>query len=369
MQRFVIALMRHETNTFSPLPTPLAAFGRVGGEPLAGDAAVAAYQGTNNPIAAFLDLAREAGAEIDVPVAANAVPSGPVSDQAFEVIAGAVCEAVDRGCDAAFLDLLGAMVTESHDDGEGALLRRLRRLAPDLPIAVALDFHTNLTADMVDNATVITAYRTYPHVDMYETGARAGCTLLRALRREVSPVMAWGSRPMLTHMLRQTPARQPMRDIMDRAIAAEASNEVVNASVLGGFPLADIPHAALSAVVVTDGDRAAGQTVCDELLDMAWARRADFVYRAAPLADSIAHAKTLADGPVILADHGDNSGAGGPQDDMAALGEVLRQGLDDVAAGPICDPQVAATLIEAGVGAEVTVELGGKMALGVAQNL
>ncbi len=360
--KLVIAMMQHETNTFSPLPTPYAAFAGATGypEPPRGAEALAAYGGTGFGFAAFVDLAREEGAEIVLPIAANAEPSGRVADAAFDRICAAICDAVAAGCDGVMLDLHGAMVTQSHDDGEGELLRRLRALAPDVPIAVSLDFHTNLTAAMVEGATVITGYRTYPHVDMYQTGERAGRTLLRAMRGEVSPKMVWGALPMMTHMIRQTPAKQPMKDVMDRAIAAEAEGQVLNASIFGGFPLADIPHVSLSAVVVTDDGAAAGAALRDSLFDLAWARRSDFVFEPEPLADTIAYAKSLPGGPVVLADHGDNAGAGGNHDNMAVLAEVLRQGLSDVAVAPICDPEALAILIEAGEGAEVTLEVGGK---------
>ena len=180
------------------------------------------------------------------------------------------------------------MVVEDSYDGEGELLGRVRKATPHLPIAVALDFHTNLSEEMVKNTTVITAYRTYPHVDMYETGMRAGQTLLQAIKGEIDPIMVWGKRPMLPHMLCQSPARQPMKDIMDLAIALEDSHDVLNASVMGGFPLADIPHSCLSAVVVSDSDTEKAQQYCDELLDMAWKRRTDFIYQIEPLEKSVA---------------------------------------------------------------------------------
>ncbi len=266
-----------------------------------------------------------------------------------------------KGCDALFLDLHGAMVTQQHDDGEGELLSRIRAVAPDLPIAVALDFHTNLSAAMVDNATVICGYRTYPHIDMYETGERAGRTLLRALAGEVDPVMVWHSLPVLTHMNRHAPSMQPMKDMYAKAIAAEASGAVLNASVFGCFPLADIPHVGLSAIVVADGSRDEGERLLYDILREGWDRRDEFIFEVEQVADSIAKAKALADGPVLLIDHGDNTGSGGNQDVMAVLAEVLRQGLQDVCAGPFCDPDSVAQMIAAGVGSRVTIRLGGKV--------
>ena len=361
--RFVIALMRHETNTFSPIPTPLRAFNRgsTTGGPLRGEDAVRACRGTNSAAAAFMDLVEKQGDEFVMPLMANAVPSGVVTADAFESMAAIIVDAVRDGCDGVMLDLHGAMVAEGFPDAEGELLARIRAVAPDVPIAVSLDFHANFSAALIDNATVIAGYCTYPHVDVYETGARAARTLMAALRGESKPVMLWRTLPMLTHMLRQTPREQPMKDIMDRAMAAERDGEVLNASVFGGFPLADIPHTGLTVVIVADaGHTDAARRLLDDLCHMAWERRADFVFPIEPMEDSIARARTAETGPVILVDHGDNCGAGGPTDEMTVLGEVLRQGLEGVVAGPFWDPAAVARLIDAGVGSTVTLGVGGK---------
>jgi microcystin degradation protein MlrC len=355
-RRLVVAMMMHETNTFSPLPTPLASF-----RTLAGEAAIAEFRDTNTQLGGFLHVAQEIGAEVTVPVAAGAHPSGPVEKGAYEDMCEAIVGAIRGGCDAAFLALHGAMVAEHVDDGEGELLRRVRAIAPRLPIAVGLDFHAHLTAPMIEHATVVTGYRTYPHVDMAETAARAARTLVRALDGQVRPVIVWDRRRMMTSTLVHTPARQPMKDIVDMAIAAEASGAVLNASVFGGFPHADIPHLSCSAVVVCDGRADAGRELLDRLLDLAWERRAAFLYQGAPLASQIAHARTLGDGPIVLVDHGDNTASGGTQDVMSVVAEVMAQRLEDVVAGPICDPESVARLVEAGTAASVTLPLGGKV--------
>lgn len=361
--RFVTALVRHETNTFSPIATPLQAFCRGTGNdgPAYGDEAVRAFEKTNSAAAAFIDLAREQGDEIVMSVAASAVPSGTVTREAFESIARTVVESVRAGCDAVLLDLHGAMVAQGCPDAEGELLRRIREAAPGVPIAVALDFHANFSEDLIANADVIAGYCTYPHVDVYETGVRAARTLMAMLRGEAKPRILWRRLPMLTHMLRQTPAAQPMKDIMDRAMQAERDGEVLNASVFGGFPLADIPHVGLAVVIVADERRLdAGQSLLDELSAMAWSRRADFVFPIEPMVESIARAKALADAPIVLVDHGDNCGAGGVTDEMSVLEEVLRQGLENVVAGPFWDPASVALMIETGVGQRMTLALGGK---------
>src|SRR5579863_9734945 len=167
--RLLIAMMKHETNTFSPVPTPLQRFGH-GPGPLYGEAAVQAYRGTGSGLGAYLDIAAREQAEVVLPIAAGAPPSRQVDDAAFEHIACHICDAVATGgFDGILLDLHGAMVTESFEDGEGELLRRIRALDPTTPIAVAYDMHANLYPAMIENATVVAGYRTYPHIDIYET--------------------------------------------------------------------------------------------------------------------------------------------------------------------------------------------------------
>ncbi len=365
--RLLIAMMKHETNTFSPVPTPLARFGH-GPGPLFGEAAVSAYRGTGTGLGAYLDLAEREGAEFVLPIAAGAPPSGPVEDMAYRKITDAICEAVAQGgFDGIMLDLHGAMVTESLEDGEGQLLKRLRAIDPKTPIAVALDMHANLYDEIIAHATVVAGYRTYPHIDTYETALLAGEILLRTMRGEVRPVMAWGNVPMLPHVMRQGTDDHPNRELQQRCAAMSAEGALA-ASLFTGFPHADIANAGLSAVVVTDGDRRLAEELRDELLDRAWVEREAFVYRIEPLAQSVARAKAMhapqpGDGPIVLLDHYDNSASGGTMDTTIVLAEILRQGLENVAAFAIFDPQAVSRAIAAGVGAEITLSIGGKIAM------
>jgi len=359
--RVVIAMMKHETNTFSPVPTPIERFARGFPLPPRGRDAYEAFKGTGTAMAAFIDLAQREGWEIVTPIAAQAAPSAPVQDAAYTEISDAICEAVAAGCDAVMLDLHGAMVTESLDDGEGALLTRLRGIAPDVPIAVALDMHTNLYPAMVENATTLAGYTTYPHVDNYGTGMRAGEALVKKIKGEANPVMAWGNRPMLPHVMRQGTADFPNKQLQARVAELETNGEAMIATLFTGFPHADIRNAGLSACVVTDGDVGRAQTLCNELLDFAWENREAWVYKIEPLDASMARAKSVTEGPVVLLDHYDNAASGGTGDTTTVLRAILDAGLDDVAAFAICDPEAVQALIAAGVGKDVTLPLGGKM--------
>ncbi len=364
MTRVVVAGMSHETNTFSPVVTDLARFSR-GARPPAGEEAIDIYRGTATCLGGYLAVCEENGFDVVLPIAAAAPPSGPVEDDVFEYICERIVGAVAAGCDAVMLDLHGAMVTRSHDDGEGELLRRLRAVRADVPIAVALDMHANLFGAIVEHATVVCGYHTYPHIDMDATALRAGRILARTLRGEVRPVMRWGNAPMLPHVMRQGTDDHPNRALQARAAELE-EQDALAVSLFTGFPHADVREAGLSVCVVTDGDPERAEAIRDELLDQAWAERDAFVYEIEDLSESVARARRLGhendgSGPVILLDHYDNTASGGTMDTTEVLAEILRQDLDDVAVFGFYDPGAVAQMIAAGVGAEVTIRLGGKL--------
>jgi len=360
--RLLIAMMMHETNTFSPVPTDLQRFALgLGQLPPQGALAVQAYRNTGTATGAFIDLAEAAGAEFELVIAAHAAPSGPVHDEAYDVMASTIVEALAKGgYDGILLDLHGAMVTHSFEDGEGELLRRIRAVDAFTPMGIAYDMHANVYADMVELAQVIAGYHTYPHVDMFETGMRAGKALLRLISGEVRPSTSWARLPMIPHIMRQSSLDEPNRSIQTRAQQMEEEG-ALSASVFTGFPHADIENAGLSVVVVTDNNPLLAEKLRDELLQMAWLSRSEWVYPVEPLAESVARAKTLTEGPVVLLDHYDNAASGGTMDTTAVLAEVLHQGLRNVAFFAIFDPQAVQQAIQAGVGQTVSLTVGGKL--------
>ena len=360
--KIVIAQFLHETNTFSPVPTPLTRFGG-GAMPPEGPAVIEAFRGTGTAIGAFIDLASQLGATLVTPIAASAAPSAPCTDEVFDYVASRICEAIAEGCDAVLLDLHGAMVTESHDDGEGELLRRIRAVDPNVMIGVALDMHTNLSKEIAELAHVVAGYQTYPHIDMYETGVRAAKPILASLQGCPLPSIAWGRQPMMTHVMRQGSDDEPNRSLQARCRELEAEG-MIAASVFVGFPHADIPIATLSALVVHHDPQQAARAR-DELLEMAWQRRAEFIYQVEPLDASIARANELAkgpgEGPVVLLDHYDNCASGGTMDTTTVLSRLIAAGLDNAAAFAIYDPQAVSQMQAAGEGARVSIALGGKL--------
>lgn len=361
--RIAVAMFKHETNTFSPIPTRYRDFGPNDG-PLFGREAYDAYRHSGYAMAGLLEAAEEAGGEVHTVIAARALPSMPVDDDAFDRIVAYLCDAVRGGrYGALLLDMHGAMVVKSHANGEGEALKRLRAVAPTLPIALALDSHGSVTPAMARYANVIVGYKTYPHLDMVEAGYEAGKLLLDSLKSGRKLTVASARAPIMTSILRQVTGEEPMASLLEMARQAE-SPDIPSISLFAGFPWSDTPHTGFSVAAVTSSDPAHAESVCRQICDAAFARREEFTARLEPLPSAIARAKALDEGPVLLVDTADNCHSGGGQDSMDVIEEALAQGLDNILAGPICDPAAAERLFEAGVGARLTLPIGGRSPLG-----
>ena len=359
--RFFVAMLAHETNTFSSIPTDRALFEahdlRYGGEILE------AFRDTGTCLGGMIDASTRGGVTLVPSLAAAASPAGRVTKAFY-------AEARDRlladlraagPLDGVLLDLHGAMVVEGVDDGEGDLLRAVRATVGPLPIAVTLDFHANVTRAMVETATLLHGYKTYPHVDMEARGREATARLADVVAGRLRPTVAYRQPPMLPPIAGQLTTRGPMRRLYDRAAALERRPGVISVSVFAGFPLADIHDAGLSIYVVTNGDQALADAVADELATAAWAMRREFLHTALPVRDAVARALALDGRPVVLADIADNTGGGAAGDTTEILRELLRVGARPATVACVWDPEAARVCVQAGAGATVTLPVGGKV--------
>jgi microcystin degradation protein MlrC len=254
------------------------------------------------------------------------------------------------------------MVGVNHDDGEGYILERLRKkVGKNLPVVITLDFHATLTPLMTENATAMTIYRTYPHMDMAERGREAGEIMHRILQGEIRPVMALSKQPLLVGPPHNVlPHDNPMKLVMDRAREMERTIPgVIAACPSQGFMQQDVPYAGSGIIVTTDNDQLLAKKLADELGDMMFAHRREFIVELPDPAETIRQAMKAEHLPVAIADSGDNIGGGTPGDGVALLREILRQGVD-TAFVPLCDPEAVQKAVKAGVGATVTLAVGGK---------
>jgi len=368
LKRVLTGRFMHETNTFSRVPTDMAAFRR---RDYHGENEIpAAFRGTRSALGATFEAAEEFGWTLIHPVSASANPSGRVTDDAFETIAALILGAVDdKGpIDGVLLHLHGAMVTDGHEDGEGELLARLRaKLGPQVPVIATLDLHANVTRAMADHASALIAFRTYPHIDMYERAWQGARLLDRAMRGEVRPKTVIARRPMMYGLDHGRTQAGPMAELLARADAIEAAGEALAVSVCAGFSRADIRDVGPSVTVTVDlgggeGANGRGQAIADSFMDHAWATRGYSSVHMLSVAEAVARARQgkPGDKPLIVADYTDNPGGGGYGDATAFLKGLVEGGVERVAFHAICDPEAIQAGMAAGIGATATLTLGGK---------
>lgn len=363
--RVLSAEFAHETNTFSIVPTGFAQF-------VAQDcfldapSAIAARGDSNTELAGFLDAARTHGWELVHVLSAIAQPAGRVTRDAFERLADPIVAAATQDAgklDGILLGLHGAMVTEFCDDGEGELLARLRAvLGPDLPIAVTLDLHANVTQAMCRHANIIESYRTYPHVDMRRTARHAGDILHRAMKGEIRPVTLRAHLPMIDEVNGGRTDVGAMLARNQRARDYEKRPDVFAVSINAGFARADIAEIGPTVLVTAQGDMAAHQRFADELAGDIWERRHEVINQFLDVnaAAAMCLAYRAGRGPIVVADYADNPGGGGYGDATNLLAALLQAGVRDACFAPVVDPQTVQQLQGCAIGASVEVALGGK---------
>ena len=362
--KILIAGFQHETNTFAPSPATYESFVRGEGHPpMARGDAVLAIRDVNLPIGGFIQASERQGHTLLPIIWTAASPSAQVTEDAYERIVGEIVAAAgEGGFDAIYLDLHGAMVAQHVDDGEGELLARIRaKVGPSVPVVASLDLHANVTERMLASADALVAYRTYPHVDMADTGARAERLLVRLLDERKPLARAARRLPFLIPINGMCTMLEPARSMYE-ALGTLEQGPVVSLSFAPGFPAADFPEC--GPVIWGYGEEASAvRDAVDSLYDMMLRNEAQwavpFLSPDAAVAEAIRLSAT-AQKPVVIADTQDNPGAGADSNTTGMLRALLDNGAQDAALGLIWDPEAAAQAHAAGVGATLELALGGR---------
>jgi microcystin degradation protein MlrC len=366
MHRIAVGGFLHETNTFAPTKASYADFVHGGGWPamVQGADLLKVMRNINVGLAGFVGEGQMHAWELVPTIFAAASPCAHVTGDAYERIAGVLVEGIRRArpLDAVYLDLHGAMVCEHFDDGEGEILRRVRQvIGNDLPLVVSLDLHANVTPEMVQHADALVAYRTYPHVDMADTGRDAARHLARLLTDGKRFAKAFRQLPFLIPINWQCTNDHPAKGIYEKLAGLE-SETVPTLSFCPGFPAADFLHCGPS-VFAYGKTPADAQAAVDHLAALIEGHESDFDGRIYGADEGVRLAIEIsknASRPVVIADTQDNPGAGGDSDTTGMLRALVRNKAPRSAIGAIYDPVSARAAHAAGVGASVTLALGGK---------
>ena len=369
MARIAVGGWQHETNTFATIKADFAAFERADEwPPLAfGDEMLVQTKGVHLPITGAVDVLSQGGHELVPILWCSATPCSYVTEHAFETISERFLTLLQEALpvDGVYLDLHGAMVCEHVEDGEGEFLRRVREVVgKDLPVVVSLDLHANITPAMVEYATLIDVFRTYPHIDMGETGARAAESLVRILDNGKIPVVGFRQANFIVPLNTGCSLIEPCQSIY-RQLPSLIQGEVQSASFACGFHLSDIFHVGPSVLTYADTEEAA-ETAVEQLLEWVHSNESVF-YEKVWLADeAVNHAiesSRVNHKPIVIADTQDNPGGGGSGDTTGLLQALLNQGATNALFGVLSDPAAVTLAQAAGIGESITLQLGGRSGL------
>ena len=357
MTTIAIGGIMHESNTFSGTPTDYGAFSQT----FAGNL-IKAWGETHHEMAGFIQGATQYDYTAYPTLMSSATPAGPVTDDAFDRLTEMLIQHLKSvpKCEGILLALHGAMVAESYPDGDGEVLRRLRAaFGQDLPIVVTLDQHANVSEQMVAESTALVIYKTTPHIDQRQRGLQAAELMMRILKDGVMPTQALAKPPMILNILYHNTSVPPMEPILTAAKQLEEHSDILAASVALGYPYADIYDVGPAFVVVTDNNPQLAQTEADRLSNMLSDVREELTLDLPDAAQAVEQAIQSDQHPIILVEMGDNIGGGSPGDSTFVLAELQRQGASGFVV-VLCDPEGVQTCIQAGVGAEVALDVGGK---------
>lgn len=367
--KIAVAGFQHETNTFAGNVAARSDFDHPGGWPpfCSGEDMRAIISKAGTPASGAFAAAAEAGVETLPLLWCLGLPSGPVEDAAFDDIANDLCArfkvALEEGADALYLDLHGAAVTPSWEDAEGELLVRLRQIAPaPFPIAVSFDLHGNISEAMVRDCTLLDCYRTYPHTDLRETGARVMQRLISLLKGETTaPHLAFRAVPYLASINDQCTFVQPTKGLLIAGAELEAGDKIDCVTQFFGFPLADVVDAGPS-IIVQGSDRDVVEAAADAMLAKWIAAEPEFATRLLSADEAVIEAMRVASeagtGPVVIADTQDNPGGGGTGDTTGMLHALLNNGAKGAVMVHIADPVACEAAHQAGEGAIIDITIG-----------
>jgi len=368
MARIAVGGMQHETNVFAPYQAGYEVFAqRDEWPPLSrGGQMLDQVRGVNLPVSGAIERLQALGHEIVPLLWCSATPSAHVTEDAFERISAMMLEILHDSTliDGVLLDLHGAMVCAHVADGDGELLRRIRKtVGVATPVVATLDLHANISDAMVAQASVLEAYRTYPHVDMRDTGVRAADHLDLLLKNNLTryPATAIRRTEFLIPPVWGCTLVDPARSIYQH-LCNQIQGEVRGISLACGFPLSDVPEAG-PAIVAYGFDKTSVNAAADSLLAEIEDREGEFSGQLYSVEEAVTEAIRLsasAKGPVILTDNQDNPGGGGPGDTTEILRALVLHKAEDTAVGVICDPQAVESAYTAGTSAKINISLGGK---------
>lgn len=360
--RIAVAEVAQETDSFSPLVANLSDFEAFG--LYYGNDIIERMQGVG-PIGGLFQVAQDQQETIEwVPlVRAWGGAGGTITAETLEFLTERLITGLKKSLplDGIYLALHGAAASANEDDVEGHVLSAIRDVVGhDIPIAVCLDHHANITQRMIDGADLLIGHETQPH-DPIATGRKTARVMFDLLRGKVHPTVAWRKIPLITPQDQFLTSQGPMKEWFDLARQMETRPGVIDVSPYPMQPWLDVVEGGWAVIVHTENDQALAESLADEMADKAWSLRDQFwASDRVPVQEAVRQAVAAEPGLIILSDTGDSVYGGAPGDSTIILRELLQQAVPCIALVPMVDAEAVEAAIATGVGAHITIDLGGK---------
>jgi len=387
--RFAILGISHETNTFSKVPATYEKFEEA--LMLRGQEIVKQYIDAEYTMTGYLQAAEEFGFEAVPLMYANTGPIGTITKDAYDRITTEMFGLLrDQGpWDAVLICNHGAAVSEEFPDMDAEFTRAVREIVgPDVPVGMTLDMHSNISKETVANTDVCVVWRTCPHLDCRQRGRKTAELIYRTVVGEIKPVQYIELVPMLVNIVKQFTGQEPMKSLVDDCVEANEREGILDTSIAEGYPYADVEEMGMSWIAISDGDAESAKETAKWMAARAWEVRAE-LNRPVP---SIEEALNMAEeryvgpkpegvenflpddgsalaeaedsehshlGPIVLMDVGDNIGGGSSADSTHIMKVAREMGIEGYLQ-TLYDPEAVKAMVAAGVGAEISLEVGGK---------
>ena len=349
--------LAHETNTFSRVPADLEMW-----HVLRGDEIRQKHATATTTLAGYFAASARLGFDIVPLVFANTGPIGTITKRAFDTLVGEIMALLQQHgpWDGVLMAQHGAAVSEEYPDADGEIVRRAREVVgPDVPIGVSPDMHANLSQKLIEHSTVTVVYSTNPHLDAKERAEECAELIVRTIKGEIRPVQALAMPPLVVNIVKQYTGEEPMKRIVEGIPEVLARPGILSASVAEGYPYADVEEMGMAFLAIHDGDPSAAREAARYLADLAWERRAALQGDVPSVTEALQYADAAPEGPIVLMDVGDNIGGGSSADSTYLLAEAKRLGIRSFLQ-TLYDPEAVIACEAAGVGAQVTLPVGGK---------
>jgi microcystin degradation protein MlrC len=353
--KILLASFKQETSTFNPTRTPYDLFNvRLGKD-------ILKLRGTNTEIAGAIDIFdQHTDIEVIPTYYANSVSGGPVLDADLDRMINELLDAVRNApqADGMLMVFHGAMAGETEMDPEGRVLVGLREILGDIPIVTTYDLHGVITDRLVKHSDILLPFHTYPHIDMFETGQRGAKALLHLLKDNANPTMVHIKLPMLVRGDELITATGRFGQAIKMCQDIEASEKGLAAGVYIGNPFTDVPALQSNVIVVTNNDLTYAQREAKKIAQFMWDNREHFKAPLTSLEDAIRIAQET-EGITIFSDAADATSSGASGDSNAILKGLIKHNYKGKALLPIVDAPAVETAIQAGIGATITLPIGG----------